>query len=246
MGTEHANTSYCLLRTRGAEHGPAAASQLGYGAEGWDLGGCRVLGGSRCCPHSSGWPRACHLAGTCPSVPVPLVLPAPSPVPSSLPRSQLAARQGCRWARDFFFFCRALSDSPVGLLKHLVSLSRRHYELININSLFWYLLLPGALAWDFIYLFIFYYPSPPDGNGRVQAMPGGKLGEATGLGDHGVPVPILQGRWRWGRGKVSSLALERPDPGSPAGAGGTRDAAPWDANAKGPVPKAPVPRGAVP
>lgn len=160
-GTEHANASYSLLRTRGAEHGPAAASQPGYGAQGWDLGGCRALGGSQCCPHSSGWLCARHLVGTCPSVPVPLVLPAPSPVPSSLPRSQLAARQGCRWARDFFFFCRALSDSPVGLLKHLVSLSRRHYELININSLFWYLLLPGALAWDFIYLFLFYSPSPP-------------------------------------------------------------------------------------
>lgn len=173
---------------------------------------------------------------------------APGPIPGSqLPPSLPACSEaGLPVGEGFFFFCRALSDSPVGLLKHLVSLSRRHYELININSLFWYLLLPGALAWDFIYLFIFYYPSPPDGNGRVQAMPGGKLGEATGLGDHGVPVPILQGRWRWGRGKVSSLALERPDPGSPAGAGGTRDAAPWDANAKGPVPKAPVPRGAVP
>lgn len=72
------------------------------------------------------------------------------------------------------------------------------------------------------------------------------MGEATRLGDRGVPVPILQGRWHWGRGKVSSLALERPDPGSPAGAGGTRDAAPWDANAKGPVPKGAVPKGAVP
>lgn len=112
-GTEHANASYSLLRTRGAEHGPAAASQLGYGAEGWDLGGCRALGGARCCPHSSGWPCARHLAGTCPSVPVPLVLPAPSPVPSSLPRSQLAARQGCRWARDFFFFAELFQIPPL-------------------------------------------------------------------------------------------------------------------------------------
>lgn len=71
------------------------------------------------------------------------------------------------------------------------------------------------------------------------------MGEATRLGDHGVPVPILQGRWHWGRGKVSSLALERPDPGSPAGAGGTRDAAPWDANAKGPVPRGVVPNEVV-
>lgn len=81
--------------------------------------------------------------------------PAPSLAPS-LQRGRAAGGRGI-----FFFFCRALSDSPVGLLKHLVSLSRRHYELININSLFWYLLLPGALAWDFIYLFLFYSPSPP-------------------------------------------------------------------------------------
>lgn len=57
-----------------------------------------------------------------------------------------------------------------------------------------------------------------------------------------VPVPILQGRWHWGRGRISSSALERPDPASLACAGGTRDAAPWDANAKGPVPRGAVPR----
>lgn len=88
---------------------------------------------------------------------------APGPIPGSqLPPSLPACSEaGLPVGEGFFFFCRALSDSPVGLLKHLVSLSRRHYELININSLFWYLLLPGALAWDFIYLFLFYSPSPP-------------------------------------------------------------------------------------
>lgn len=69
--------------------------------------------------------------------------PSSIPIPSSLPRSQLVARQDCRWA---MVFCKARSDSPVGLLKHLLSLSQCHYELININSLFWYLLLLGALA----------------------------------------------------------------------------------------------------
>lgn len=90
-----------------------AASELG-----WDRG----LQGAGMAPQL--WLCACHPMGTCPAVTAPL--------PSSLPHSQLAGMPVGDGS-----FCRALSDSPAGLLKHLVSLSQRHYELININSPFW-------------------------------------------------------------------------------------------------------------
>lgn len=131
------------------------------------------------------------------------------PVPSSLPCSQLAARQDCRWAT---VFCRALADSPIGLLKHLVSLSQRHYELININSLFWYLLLPGALAWAF-----FFTPHPQTATARSRLrLAEGQRG-ATRLGDRGVPSPVPI--THWGRGccqaPASLLARLGLSPGGP-------------------------------
>lgn len=148
-----------------------------------------MAGGSRCCPHSLGDCGPVPSLGHAPLSPFLGLFPCSSSVlrsqlhPGSQldPGSQLAARQDCQWA---MVFCKALSDSPVGLLKHLVSLSQRHYELININSPFWYLLLPGALAWAFL------FPFPQTEMARSRLPLAESQREATWLGGHELPIPV--------------------------------------------------------